>query len=71
LSRALARLDPEAGSASLFVGPEGGFTSGELSLAEECGALAVNLGPRTLRAETAAVAALAVVLYALGEIGGL
>jgi 16S rRNA (uracil1498-N3)-methyltransferase len=38
------------------VGPEGGFTEGELSAATAAGWIQVCLGPRTLRVETAAVA---------------
>ena len=40
-------------------GPEGGFSSAEEALALEAGFFAVSLGARTLRAETAALAALA------------
>ncbi|MFQ6131283.1 MAG: 16S rRNA (uracil(1498)-N(3))-methyltransferase [Armatimonadota bacterium] len=56
-------------SLSLAVGPEGGFSQRELELALEAGLLAVSLGPRILRTETAAIAATAVCLYALGEMG--
>ena len=38
-----------------LIGPEGGFTDGELHLARETGCTAVSLGPRLLRVETAAV----------------
>lgn len=44
---------------TLLVGPEGGFTEGELALAREAGAEAVALGRRVLRAETAAIVAVA------------
>ncbi len=47
--------------ASLFIGPEGGFTPRELALAREQGASFATLGLRRLRAETAAIAALALV----------
>lgn len=50
----------------LFVGPEGGFTEEEVELAEAEGATVFGLGPRVLRAETAAAAALAIVQYELG-----
>lgn len=53
----------------LFVGPEGGFSGSEVSLAREAGAQVVTLGPRILRAETAAVATAALLLGRLGEIG--
>lgn len=54
-------------SVSIFVGPEGGFSEREIGEAREQGAFLVGLGPRTLRAETAAVTSLALVLYELGE----
>ena len=52
---------------ALLIGPEGGFTQAEVALAEACGVRVVTMGPRTLRAETAGVAAAAIVLSALGE----
>jgi 16S rRNA (uracil1498-N3)-methyltransferase len=54
---------------SIFVGPEGGFARQEVDRAVELGALAVSLGPRTLRSETAGVVTAAAVLYELGELG--
>lgn len=47
--------------ASLFIGPEGGFSPRELALAHDHGASFATLGPRRLRAETAAIVALAFV----------
>jgi 16S rRNA (uracil1498-N3)-methyltransferase len=57
-------------SVSIFIGPEGGFTDDEVDLAYRAGVQPVSLGHRTLRAETAAVATLAAVMYELGEMGG-
>ena len=54
---------------SVMVGPEGGFTEGEISLAAGRGVTSFGLGPRTLRAETAAVTALALIMHELGELG--
>ncbi|WP_052887767.1 16S rRNA (uracil(1498)-N(3))-methyltransferase [Thermogemmatispora carboxidivorans] len=48
---------------ALFIGPEGGLAPEEVALAREHGALIVSLGPRVLRAETAALVAAASVLY--------
>jgi 16S rRNA (uracil1498-N3)-methyltransferase len=45
-------------SISLMIGPEGGFSEHELNAAETQGWKPVSLGPRILRAETAAIAAL-------------
>lgn len=43
------------GEVMLAVGPEGGFTEAEISLALEAGWQTVDLGPRILRVETAAI----------------
>ncbi|MDA8243592.1 MAG: RsmE family RNA methyltransferase [Elusimicrobia bacterium] len=50
----------------LFVGPEGGYTKGELDFARSRGALFMNLGLYTLRAETACLAAASALLTRLG-----
>jgi 16S rRNA (uracil1498-N3)-methyltransferase len=55
---------------ALVIGPEGGFTRAEVDAAQRHGLQVVTLGPRVLRSETASVAALAIVLSALGEMGG-
>jgi 16S rRNA (uracil1498-N3)-methyltransferase len=49
----------------LFIGPEGGLTSEETALARRQGVQVVTLGTRILRAETAALACIANVMYAL------
>lgn len=51
----------------LVIGPEGGFAPSEIKLAFSAGFTAVKFGPRVLRAETAPVAAIAALRYALGE----
>jgi 16S rRNA (uracil1498-N3)-methyltransferase len=51
--------------ASLFVGPEGGWSEGELSFAEEAGIAFGGLGPYRLRSETAGIVAVARTLAAL------
>ena len=50
-----------------LVGPEGGFTDGEAELAQQAGAKVVTLGPRILRAETAAVVGTSLVMHECGE----
>lgn len=69
LGDALEDADNEDGTVTIFIGPEGGFSDDELFAANKRGIQLVNLGPRTLRAETAAVAALAMTMYELGEMG--
>jgi 16S rRNA (uracil1498-N3)-methyltransferase len=56
-------------SIALFIGPEGGFAAAEVALAVAHGAVPVTLGPRILRAETAALVAAALALEACGELG--
>lgn len=56
-------------SAALLVGPEGGLSDDEARMAQEAGFLRAGMGPRILRAETAAVAAAAIVQYAFGGLG--
>jgi 16S rRNA (uracil1498-N3)-methyltransferase len=53
---------------ALFVGPEGGYSADEVAGARRAGARVVTLGPRVLRAETAALVASALVLYELGDL---
>jgi 16S rRNA (uracil1498-N3)-methyltransferase len=57
-SSALTPTDPIV----LLVGPEGGFTDDELTLADRAGFTRVRLGPFVLRTELAATAALAALL---------
>lgn len=54
----------------LIIGPEGGLSSREVQLAQERGAAIVTMGPRILRTETAALAAIAAVMYEHGDLGG-
>ena len=53
----------------LLIGPEGGWSDAEREAAYASGFTPVSLGPRILRAETAAVAALALIQSRLGELG--
>jgi 16S rRNA (uracil1498-N3)-methyltransferase len=55
-------------SMQLIIGPEGGFTDTELDTARAAGCRLVDLGARILRAETAALAALAVVQARWGDL---
>lgn len=62
-------LDPGAAPkvVSLLIGPEGGLADSEIEAAKAVGFSSVSLGPLVLRAETAVVAALAVVGYLLSQ----
>ena len=70
-------LDPDATpkalhdqptSIALLIGPEGGLTPSELTLASETGFSAIRLGPRVLRTETAPLVALSVLGARWGDI---
>jgi 16S rRNA (uracil1498-N3)-methyltransferase len=52
----------------LLAGPEGGFEPDEVDMARSCGFTPVQLGPRVLRTETAALAALAAVQALWGDL---
>lgn len=59
-------IAPTAGSLSVVIGPEGGLSPDEATFARQRGATLISLGPRNLRSETAATAAVAQVV-ALAE----
>ena len=54
--------------ATLFVGPEGGWSDEEISLARAANCSILRLGPRRLRAETAAIAATGIITARYGDI---
>ena len=57
------------GSTAVVIGSEGGFSQEEFELAKnEYGFASLTLGRRILRAETAAICALSVVMFCLGEL---
>jgi 16S rRNA (uracil1498-N3)-methyltransferase len=60
---------PRAASLAVFIGPEGGFAPEEIDQARQAGTLPINLGPRILRTETAAIVAVSLLLYERGEFG--
>jgi 16S rRNA (uracil1498-N3)-methyltransferase len=60
---------PRPAGVRLLIGPEGGFTLEEVDRARDAGYQVVSLGPRRLRVETAALAALAILQYAWGDVG--
>jgi 16S rRNA (uracil1498-N3)-methyltransferase len=64
----LARVPAPQTKVCLLVGPEGGFSQSEYEDAEVAGLKAVSLGPRILRTETAAAAALAVIQANWGDL---
>lgn len=67
---AMSLKGPGGEGVALLVGPEGGLSKAELAAAVKEGFRVFSLGPRTLRAETAALSALAIIQYELGDMGG-
>jgi 16S rRNA (uracil1498-N3)-methyltransferase len=53
----------------IVLGPEGGFTEGEIQAAAAAGFEPVSLGSRILRAETASLAACVLMQYLFGDMG--
>ena len=60
-----AEPGPQARRVALVIGPEGGFSDGEIARLKAAGAATVTLGKTILRTETAGMAALAMIMYEL------
>jgi 16S rRNA (uracil1498-N3)-methyltransferase len=54
----------------VLIGPEGGFAAEEIAVAQSHGFKPLGLGPRILRADTAALAVCAIVQAVVGDMGG-
>lgn len=69
-TRKLSTLDKTSGKNKIMIliGPEGGFSEAEIDQAREKGFLSYSLGPRILRAETAAISSCALIQHLLGDI---
>lgn len=63
-----ATADIQPPPVSLMLGPEGGLTEAEVASARDAGWRVVSLGPRILRAETAALAGITIVMERLGAL---
>ena len=53
----------------ILIGPEGGFEPDEVTRAQQAGFLAVGMGPRILRAQTAALTAAVIGQFVFGDLG--
>jgi len=65
--RSLVSVARRTARLALMIGPEGGWTRAEIDAAVGRGALVAHMGPRVLRVETAAIAALATVNAIAGD----
>lgn len=68
-TQTLQDLKPIDHKVTLLAGPEGGFATQERDIAKQSGFIPVQLGPRILRTETAALAALTAVQMLWGDLG--
>ena len=68
-SAGMSELAYDGGVITLLVGPEGGFDDAEREAAYAMGFVGLALGPRTLRTETAAVAAVTAMQLRWGDLG--
>ncbi len=66
----LKNVAGKVSSVFLLIGPEGGFAAEELEEAKKFGFASVSLGPLILRTETAALAALSIIMYEFSGLGG-
>lgn len=69
LSRAISKIECRD-DFFLIIGPEGGFSDSEVEYAVENGAIAISLGKRILRTETAGIVGVANLIYHIEEIEG-
>lgn len=65
-----AFLQGEPSSVAIIIGPEGGISQKEIDLIRSYGGETVTMGPRIMRTETAAIAAITMVAYAWGDLSG-
>ncbi|GAA0855780.1 16S rRNA (uracil(1498)-N(3))-methyltransferase [Aliiglaciecola litoralis] len=67
-AKSIKHLSLPMSGVRLLIGPEGGFTDAEVYATEEAGFQTVQMGPRVLRTETAAMAAIAVLQAIHGDL---
>ncbi len=61
----------EVKNIAIIIGPEGGFEEEEIERLKASGAYIVTLGPRILRTETAGFVCASLLMYELGDMGGI
>lgn len=67
----IADIKKEVKNIAIIIGPEGGFEEEEIERFKALGAYIVTLGPRILRTETAGFVCASLLLYELGDMGGI
>ncbi|MCY6484255.1 16S rRNA (uracil(1498)-N(3))-methyltransferase [Clostridium aestuarii] len=70
IKKLIQELDKQVLKVAIVVGPEGGFEEEEIKSLKDNGAHIVTLGPRILRTETAGLTCVSLIMYELGDLGG-
>ena len=65
----LSSITTQPTELTILAGPEGGFSEREVAVAVQHGCISVRLGPRILRTETAAIAAISACQTLWGDMG--
>jgi 16S rRNA (uracil1498-N3)-methyltransferase len=68
-SQRLDEMHNQNNHVTLLVGPEGGLSEREISLANSTGFSPLTIGPRVLRTETAPLAAISIIQSLWGDMG--
>lgn len=71
IKNVIANISREIKEVAVIIGPEGGFEESEIDRLKDIGAHIVTLGPRILRTETAGFVCVSLLMYELGDMGGL
>ncbi|KGM97912.1 16S rRNA methyltransferase [Clostridium novyi A str. 4552] len=70
IKQMIKNVKGEVKKVGIIIGPEGGFEQEEIEALKNIEAQIVTLGPRILRTETAGFTCLALLMYELGDLGG-
>lgn len=65
--KAVEQIEKDVKKIAVIIGPEGGFSLAEVEMLRNAGATVTTLGPRILRAETAPVAAVSLIMHNSGN----
>jgi 16S rRNA (uracil1498-N3)-methyltransferase len=71
IKQMVRNLHGEVKKVAVVIGPEGGFEEEEIDCLKGLGGNIVTLGPRILRTETAGFTCIALLMYELGDLGGI
>jgi len=70
IKHVVKNIDKQVKTAAVVIGPEGGFEEEEIEKLKSLGAHIVTLGPRIFRTETAGFVCVSLLMYEIGDLGG-